>query len=149
MARKDALLRLHERLIAQRNTLRRKLSDEMGQEYGSRAGGDIGDAANDGASNELNSQLAALESRELAQIERALQMMREGRYGYCEGCDEPIPITRLKALPFTLVCIDCQRLQEQMGGGGGDFEADWESAYEHEGRLSDRELTLGDLDLER
>ena len=56
-------------------------------------------------------------------------------------------LAALKALPFTLVCIDCQRLQEQMGGGGGDFEADWESAYEHEGRLSDRELTLGDIDI--
>jgi DnaK suppressor protein len=149
MARKDALLRLHERLIAQRNTLRRKLADELGLDYSSQTSGrDIGDAANDGASNELNSQLAALESRELFQIERAIQMMREGRYGYCEVCDQAIPIARLKALPFTLVCVECQRLQEQMGTAGADFEADWESAYEHEGRLSDRELTLGDLDLE-
>ncbi|HUG92733.1 MAG TPA: TraR/DksA C4-type zinc finger protein [Planctomycetaceae bacterium] len=148
MARKDALLRLHERLITQRNALRRKLADERHSEYSSQAsGGDIGDAANDGASNELNSQLAALESRELFQIERAIQMMRQGRYGYCEVCDQPIPIARLKALPFTLVCVDCQRVQEQLGGTDGEFEADWESAYEHEGRFSDRELTLGDLDL--
>jgi DnaK suppressor protein len=149
MARKDALLRLHERLIAKRDALRMKLADELNIELPARtSGGDVGDAANDGAQNELHSQLAALESRELRQIQRAIELIREGRYGICEICEHQIPITRLKALPFTQLCVDCQREQEEAGNDPYDYEVDWESAYEHEGRMSERELTLGDIDLE-
>lgn len=150
MARKDALLRLHKHLVAKRDALRKKLAEEFNVSVKSLSrisrGGDVGDAAIDGASDEVNSQLAALESRELGQIERAIQMMRDGRYGICEICDKPIPITRLNALPFTPLCIDCQRRQEEMGRSDFEMHADWESAYEHEGRLNDQELTLGDLD---
>ncbi len=151
MARNDALLRLHERLVVKRDSLRKKLVEEynISMKHLSRPsrGGDVGDTANDGASDELNSQLAALESRELNQIERAIQMMREGRYGICEMCEKPIPITRLNALPFTPLCIDCQRVQEELGHSDYEMHADWESAYEHEGRLDDREYTMGDFDL--
>lgn len=147
MTRKDALLRLRERLIAKRESLRRKLSDDLSQGLPSSGGGDVGDAANDGAQNELNSQLAALESRELNQIERAIELMRDGRYGVCEICEESIPITRLKALPFTPLCVGCQRAQEARVPGDDDQDADWESAYEHEGRMSEKEFSLGDFDI--
>ncbi len=150
MARNDALLRLHERLVAKRDSLRKKLAEEFNVSAKSLSrisrGGDVGDAAMDGASDEVNSQLAALESRELNQIERAIQLMRDGRYGICEICEKPIPITRLNALPFTPLCIECQRRQELKGHTDYEMHADWESAYEHEGRLNDQELTLGDFD---
>ncbi len=150
MARKDALLRLHKLLVMKRDSLRKKLAEEFNVSVKSLSrisrGGDVGDAAMDGASDEVNSQLAALESRELNQIERAIHMMREGRYGICEMCDKPIPITRLNALPFAPLCIDCQRQQELSGHTDYEMHADWESAYEHEGRLNDQELTLGDFD---
>jgi DnaK suppressor protein len=145
MARKDALLRLHERLVAKRDTLRRKLADDLSIPQVSTTG-DEADAANDGAQNELNTQLAALESRELVQVERAIQLIRQGTYGLCEICEEAIPIERLKALPFTPVCVDCQRVQERMSHRGDD-EVDWASAFELEGRMHDRELTLGDIDI--
>lgn len=147
MSRKDALLRLHERLIAKRKALRAKLNDDRDVAVVSSSGtGDVGDVANDGAQTELNSQLAALETRELHQVERAIELIRLGRYGKCEVCNHSIPIQRLKALPYTLVCIECQRQQEERGVS--DFEeADWSSAYEHEGRMNDAELTLGDIDV--
>lgn len=148
MARKDALLRLHERLIAKRDALRKKLIEEFDESHPAWSGGDVGDAASDGEQSELNSQLAALESRELLQVERAITLIREGRYGLCEACEQPIPIARLKALPFTPLCVECQRMQEAYGRDAGGVEADWESAYELEGRLSDRELTLGDIFLD-
>lgn len=149
MARKDSLLRLHKNLTAKRDALRKKLAAELNVAYsGSSGGTDLGDAACDGESSELNSQLAALESRELGQIERAIEMIRDGRYGVCEICDHSIPIARLKALPFTPLCVECQRRHEEMGSFGGDQDADWESAYELEGRMSERELTLGDIDID-
>jgi DnaK suppressor protein len=148
-ARKESLLRLHQRLVAKRDSLRRKLSDDgditLVGEMGS---GDEGDMANDGAAIELDAQLHALELRELRAVERALDMIRTGRYGQCEVCEQPIPIARLQALPFTPYCIDCQRAQEESGEADERFEADWESALEHEGRMSDRELTLGDIDID-
>lgn len=146
MTRKDALLRLHERLVAKRDSLRRKLTEDFSVPQVNTTG-DEADAANDGAQNELNTQLAALESRELVQVERAIDLIRQGRYGVCEICEQAIPIERLKALPFTPVCVTCQRVQEQMSRNGGDEDADWESAFELEGRMRDRELTLGDIDI--
>lgn len=149
MARKDAVLRIHQRLVAKRDALRRKLRDEFG-ELGERSKdvGDIGDVALNGSSTELDSQLAALESRELRQIDRAIELIREGRYGNCENCEQPIPIARLKAVPFTLLCVQCQRKLEEFGQSADDIDADWESAYEYEGRLSERDVSLGDLELE-
>ena len=150
MASKDALLRLHERLTFKRDALRKKLNNE--QHYLESApccGGDVGDAANEGAQNELNTQLKALESRELGQVERAIELIREGRYGSCQVCSNSIPISRLKALPYTHLCVDCQRLQEEKSADEfAEAEADWSTAYEHEGRLSEKELTLGDIDID-
>lgn len=149
MARKDALLRLHQSLIAKRDALRKQLLNDLNMSQSSDTGtGDVCDAALDGTQNELHSQLAALESRELNQIVQAINMIREGRYGNCEVCGDKIPIERLKALPFTPLCIDCQRKQESARGANGDFDADWESAYEYEGAANDRELTLGDIEME-
>lgn len=148
MARKDALLSLHERLIAKRDTLRKKLTEDLQfQERPLGSGGDVGDAANDGVRNELSSQLKALESRELAQIERAIELIREGRYGRCEICNASIPIARLRALPYSLLCVECQRIQEEMGQDGFESEADWASVYEHEGRMNDKEFTAGDIEM--
>jgi len=149
MSRKDALLRLHERLTAKRDSLRKKLAEELNLLIPSGTGcGDVGDAANDGVQNELNSQLAALESRELNHVERAIELIRLGRYGTCEGCESAIPIARLKALPFSHLCVECQRTHEENGGDAFDSDADWESAYEHEGRMNDKELSLRDIDVD-
>lgn len=148
MARKDALLRLHKRLIAKRDALRRKLVEEQDLPESAAGASDVADAATDGAHNELNSQLAAMESRELDQVERAIDLMREGRYGYCEVCERPIPIERLKALPFTPFCVECQRKVEESGGSYGEMDADWETAFEFEGRMSEKDVTIRDLDLD-
>jgi DnaK suppressor protein len=150
MARKDALLRLHQRLLAKRESLRKKLIDELNLSPTGRSGtGDVVDAAIDGEQNELDSQLAALESRELTAIDHAIEAIRNGRYGRCEVCDHSIPIARLQALPFSASCIDCQRKQEETGEGRADFDADWESAFEMEGRMNDSNLTLRDIDVDR
>ena len=149
MARKDAILRLHQRLVAKRDALREKLLGDIKVSQATSAGvGDVGDAANHGASAELNSQLAALESRELRQIERAIELIRDGRYGICEHCEQQIPVARLQVVPFAPLCVECQREMEEMGMDTENYEVDWENAYEFEGRMNDRELTLGDLDVD-
>ena len=147
MARKDALLRLHQRLIEKRDTLRKKIGgDDHTWHSTPQTGGDIGDAANNGASHELNTQLAALENRELSQVEQALQLIRDGRYGKCEHCSHSIPIERLRAVPTTIMCIACQSELELTGGLPGDGDVDWGNALEFEGKMNPSEATLRDID---
>ncbi len=58
MSRKDALLRLHQRVTSRRETLRDKLNGD--KKPAQTEVGDLWDAASDGATSELNSQLATL-----------------------------------------------------------------------------------------
>lgn len=152
MSRSDALLRLHERLVARCDELRKKLSLNDSNSEAKDASrlnvGDLGDVASEGAVNELNSQLASIETRELFFIQRAIVMIREGRYGSCEGCDGPIPIARLKALPYSVMCVECQRSQEELGTEDTE-EVDWDKACDYENRFSEREITLDDLKFDR
>lgn len=48
----------------------------------------------------------------LKQVHHALAAMKEGDYGYCEGCGQDIPIERLEARPESSYCIDCQNKLE-------------------------------------
>ena len=79
------------------------------------ASGDVVDAALDSVQDEISSQLAEVESRELTRIEYALERMRSGQFGVCEGCNTPIPMARLNALPYATYCIKCQREAEARG----------------------------------
>ena len=107
--------------------------------------GDILDAALDSAQDELSSQLAEVESRELAQIEHALERMINGTYGVCEVTEQPIPLARLQALPYATTCIEAQREMEKHGRTA-ELQADW-------GRLTkqgdmDRDPVIGDLEFD-
>src|SRR5438128_2747037 len=133
MARRDALLRLHKSLVARREELRKRLGGELKdlRNYKSLESGDAADLAFDSGSEEVSSQLAELESRELHQVERSLARLKQGTYGICEGCGRKIPVTRLNALPFSTTCISCQREMETYGSwSGGSAGADWEKVVE-------------------
>jgi DnaK suppressor protein len=135
MARKDALLRLHARLVARRDALRKALNGDLDslRELSSLEVGDSVDAAVDTANDEISSRLAEIESRELEQIEHALKRIRAGVYGRCEYCDGKISEPRINALPYTNSCIDCARKNERMGyrpGGHPDSNARWAKIYE-------------------
>jgi len=146
VTRKDALIRLHARLVDQRNALREKISDEMGLAFLPDDGtNDIGETANQVERSELHTQLAALESRELEEIQHAIVSIREGRYGTCERCQKAIPIARLQALPFATSCVDCQRRSEESGGLEA-IEANWAGAMEYENRSLDVEPELYDFE---
>ena len=159
MARKDALLRLHARLVARRDALRKALTgdqDSFRELAALDVVGDTVDAAVDNANDEISSQLVEIESRELGQIEHALKRIVEGAYGRCEYCGEKIAEARLNALPYTNSCIDCQRENERTGGLHFRNAADtprWEKIYDkslddHDGdsdiRLSDYEMDLSE-----
>ena len=43
----------------------------------------------------------------LNQIDHALVLIQKKKYGICEQCQEPIPVARLEALPYSTNCKDC------------------------------------------
>jgi len=45
-------------------------------------------------------------------VNRALTKMDLGTYGTCERCGNPIPLERLEALPWAILCVDCARKGE-------------------------------------
>ena len=146
MARQDALLRLHKSLLARRDHLRKKLSEELSQ-MSSSGTGDSADVAFESGSDEMNSQLAEFDARELTQIERALARLKQGTYGVCEGCQKKIPVGRLNALPYATHCVECQREMERYPDwadrrGGGN----WENVLDPSSMYEDKEVKLSDLE---
>ena len=43
----------------------------------------------------------------LNQIDHALVLIQKKKYGVCEQCQDPIPVARLEALPYSTNCKDC------------------------------------------
>jgi DnaK suppressor protein len=141
MARKDALVNMRAILVRRRDALRSALAGDLSllKELRSESPGDVIDAAYDSAQDEISSQLAEVESRELASIENALERMKAGKYGQCEVCGGRIPMARLNALPYATMCIDCQRELERSGSGGSASRGYAEEAAE--------ETVSGELEL--
>ena len=55
----------------------------------------------------------ALETRAQAAIDtitRALRRLKDGTYGFCLRCEDPIPYGRLIVLPATEYCVTCGTL---------------------------------------
>ncbi len=75
--------------------------------------GDIYDIASNERERELNLMFGDRDRGKLAEIEDALERIKDNTYGGCEECGEPIAENRLRALPFTRVCVECQSKQER------------------------------------
>jgi DnaK suppressor protein len=149
MARKDAVAKMREVLMKRRTALRKALAGDISglSKVEGQSGGDVVDAALDSAQDEITSQLAEVESRELASIESALERMREGTYGKCEACGGAIPLARLQALPYAVLCIHCQQEAEDHGGvlpAGGNI--DWKHVADSS--RSDREVSFSDIEMD-
>ncbi len=150
--RQQAIEKLRQVLLKRRDALRKALAGDLSslRELRSKSGGDWADIASDAAQDEISSQLAEVEARELAQIEAALERMRNGTYGICEVTGKPIPLARLQALPYATMCIEAQReLEKQMRSGRR--HVDWSRVAEAVRDFdedADSEVVLNDLENE-
>ena len=54
---------------------------------------------------------------DLTQVDAALARMRDGSYGECVDCGEPIAPARLKAYPTAQRCVACQGAYEKKLSG--------------------------------
>jgi DnaK suppressor protein len=70
--------------------------------------GDLMDRASANAEAELEARLHQSDARLLRAIEEALARIRQGTFGVCEVCHQPISKARLEPLPWTRHCRDCK-----------------------------------------
>jgi RNA polymerase-binding transcription factor DksA len=63
--------------------------------------------------DEVQATLVDRASRELVQVDAALELLRERRYGLCRDCADFIGLPRLRSLPFAQRCRPCQERMEQ------------------------------------
>jgi DnaK suppressor protein len=126
MTRKDAILNMRQVLVRRRDALRKALSGDLSllRELRAETSGDMVDVTFDSVQDEITSQLTEVEARELARIEYALERIRTGQFGICQGCEVKIPMARLNALPYATYCIKCQREAERQGATSHD-QVDW------------------------
>ena len=86
-------------------------------------GPEVRDPAEDGQAR-MQASLDLVQLRrqedELREVQQARERLREGSYGRCEECDEPIPFERLMARPEARLCIR--------------HEEAWERAHPEAGR---------------
>ena len=73
--------------------------------------GDMADQST--GNNEVHVQLKRkqTDAKILQAIEEALDRIEHGTYGACRDCGEAIAEARLKAIPWTRVCITCKEKQ--------------------------------------
>lgn len=145
-SRKDSIKKIQDLLLTRRDALRRALDGDLSllMQLREQTGSDVVDAALDATQDEISSQLAEVESRELGGIEKALERIRTGEYGDCEICNKKIPMARLNALPYATMCIECQQAAED-GTLDDRRSDDWsrvvDTGYsEADTRVSDLEL---------
>jgi len=150
MIRRNALIRLHEDLLARRERLRKKLAGELAylQDCNAAdASGDSADLAFDADGDEMSSRLAELDDRELSKIQRALAHWNLGTYGVCECCQKPIALARLNALPYTLFCITCERAMEKhLDGRSQMMKGKWGQVVDAQALMQDERVNLSELE---
>jgi len=62
-------------------------------------------------------------ARQLRQIENALRRLAAGEYGTCANCEEEIRPNRLRAVPWTQLCLKCQEIADRSEYGDRSYAA--------------------------
>jgi DnaK suppressor protein len=105
-ARRDELREEYEQHLAEIAELQRdRLTDS--------AGDDQADTGSKTFEREQEISLAHSILERTTQVERALERLDEGSYGWCERCGNAIPVERLAAFPSATLCVSCKQLEER------------------------------------
>ncbi len=112
---RDQLTKLRDRLNGDVSSLTEEALGKAGNPTGGLSNMPIhmADLGSDAFEQENTLNLLANEQQQLQEIRDALERIRQGTFGNCEECTNPIPKPRLKELPFTRFCVACARKQEQ------------------------------------
>jgi RNA polymerase-binding protein DksA len=112
---RDLLMQERERCVGEIRSIAQNASKNPREASGDLSAYTVhmADMSSDTYERELAVNLASSEQEVLYQIEDALKRVDEGAYGICQQCNKPIAMSRLRAVPYTAMCIECQRSKEQ------------------------------------
>ena len=74
---------------------------------------DLADVAADDIDRKTLEALSSQDIKRLRLIDSAISRIHNDRYGVCMKCNKKIPRERLEAIPYALMCIDCQSSDER------------------------------------
>jgi|GEM_PF-258744 len=105
-ARRDELRAEYDQTLSEITELQReRLTDS--------AGDDQADTGTKTFEREQEISLAKSILDRINQVERALERLDEGNYGWCERCGTDIPVERLAAFPSATLCVSCKQIEER------------------------------------
>lgn len=74
----------------------------------------LADLGTDSDEREKETYMLDRELRNLKNIDNALKRIHYKTYGVCNYCGDEILSQRLKAIPYTELCINCKRNEERI-----------------------------------
>lgn len=106
--------RFEERLRHQQTSLERSMltAVQQGRQAVAEDTLDVADQAVFSYQKEMIFSQGTEGHSQLALVRLALERLREGSFGECLNCGNPIGEKRLEALPWTPYCIECQEKVE-------------------------------------
>jgi DnaK suppressor protein len=115
--RKVFLKQARETLIDMKAQVLRGIRNDLreGREVDKDDGRDTYDVASEERDREISFILSDRDRDKLQAIEQAIERIEAKTYGICESCEEEIAQERLKAMPFTRLCVECQSQRENEG----------------------------------
>jgi DnaK suppressor protein len=140
---RNLLMHLREKELGEIQRLRRDQAGDAPTETR-----DSMDDARGDEDLEVHADLIGRAEDRLAEIHRALERLDANTYGICAKCKGEIDLARIRAVPFTELCVDCQRKLDaksagrrgEIGGTTGDeFMAHWTTPEGIVERLGDEE----------
>jgi RNA polymerase-binding protein DksA len=114
-AYKKLLLEKREEILGEINHIAKENLKSQKEASGDLSGYSyhMADMASDSYDRELSLNIASGEQEIIYEIDEALKRIDEGGYGRCLLCNKRIPVRRLKAVPYTKHCIQCQAKEEK------------------------------------
>jgi len=108
-----ALTERRDELQSEYDTTLTEITELQRERLTDSAGDDQADTGTKTFEREQEITLANNLLERITQVERAIERLGEGNYGYCEKCGNAIPVERLAAFPSATLCIPCKQLEER------------------------------------
>jgi DnaK suppressor protein len=74
---------------------------------------DFADIASDDMDRKMLETIGSKDMKRMKLIDSAISRIEQGKYGLCMKCGKKIPKERLQAIPYALLCIECQSADER------------------------------------
>ena len=109
----DALVERRDELQAEYDQTLTEITELQRERLTDSAGDDQADTGTKTFEREQEISLANNLLERITQVERAIERVGEGNYGWCEKCGNAIPVERLAAFPSATLCVHCKQLEER------------------------------------